>query len=272
MHYTDQIAVSISLAYNVINLYMSELAMQRISSPEPSKTARARSKINQSYTQPGFNTALTSTLGVLDTFSRFSVQEIRALPVFHFAQIAHAAVSLIKIYFAAKISSEYRNDAPVTANMVEERLSSLLSSLRSSAADGKSLAAHAYLKMMGALQTVFTEHKHSAMESIKARFSGVPSMNNTQILELEEPQSTGQQRTASHRTGGTPGNKLDLLSAAAMEQSNAYGSEGSDARSGISRSQMADDGDMVAMGQLIGERDVGFMSDEGFLGIMQTMF
>lgn len=259
--------MSISLAYNVINLYMYELAMQHVSSPEPSKTPRPRSKINQSHTQSVSNTALTSILGILDTFNKFSVQEIRTLPVFHFAQIAHASVSLIKMYFVGKVDSEYHKDVPVTANIVEERLSSLLSSLRLSSADGKSLAAHSYLKMMGALQTVFIEHKHTTIESIKARFSGVPSMKDTQILDLEEPQPIPQQRTASHRTGEMPANKLHLLSAAAMEQSNAAGSEASD-----SRSHTAEDGEMAAMGQLVGEEDMGFISDEGFLGIMQTMF
>lgn len=264
--------MSISLAYNVISLYMYELAMQHVSCPEPSKTPRPRSKINQSHTQPGSSTALTSTLGILDTFGKFSVQEVRTLPVFHFAQIAHASVSLIKMYFVGKIDSEYYKDVPVTAMIVEERLSSLLSSLRLSSADSKSLAAHSYLKMMGALQIVFKEHKDKTIESIKARFCGVPSMKGTQILDLEEPQPIPQQRTASHRRGEMSGNKLDLLSAAAMEQSNADGSEASECRSGQMGGGRAEGGEMAAIGQLIGEEDMGFISDEGFLGIMQTMF
>lgn len=228
--------------------------------------------MNQSYTQPGSNTALTSTLSILDTFGNFSVQEIRTLPVFHFAQIAHASVSLIIMYFVGKRDSDNHKDVPVTADIVEERLSSLLSTLRLSSADGKSLAAHSYLKMMGALQMVFKEHKDTTIESIKARFCGVPSMKDTQILDLEEPAPTPQQRTASHQAGEMSANKLHLLSAAAMEQSNADGSEASECRSGPTGGRTAEGGEMAAMGQLIGEEDMGVIGDEGFLGILQTMF
>ncbi len=247
--------MSISLAYNVISLYMYELAVQHVSSPEPSKTPRARGKIKQSYTQPGFITALTSTIGILETFSKFSVQEIRALPIVHFAQIAHASVSLIKMYFGVKINK----DVPVTTIKTEQRLGSVLDSLRSSAADGKSLAAHTYLKVIGAIQTVFKEHKHTTIESIKARFISIPSMKGTPVLDPEERQPTPRQRTAPHGTGEMLANKLDLLSAAAMEQSNANVSE---AGSGQLGGRTPEDGEMAAMGQLIGE---GTMSDECFL-------
>lgn len=268
----DLATVCVLLAYNVNGLYMYELAMQYLSSPEPPKTSRTRGKLNPAQTPPESNTALTFVLGILDAFVSLSVQEVRTLPIFHFAQIAHAGVSLIKMYFVAKADSDYYKIVPITATLVEKRLESLLQALRSAAEDGKSLAAHTFLKVIGALQDLFQGNRHTSMEYIKARFSGAPSLKDTQILDLEEPQPTPQQRTASHRVSKKGDDGLHLLhlaSAAAMEQSKA--SEmmpASDSQS----DHAAEDGAVAAMGQLIGEGDVGSMGDEGFLGIMQTLF
>lgn len=251
---------------------MYELAMQHLSYPEPPKTSRTRGKLNPAQTPPESNTALTFVLGILDTFVSLSVQDVRTLPTFYFAQIAHAGVSLIKMYFVAKADSDYYKIVPITAALVEERLESLLQALRSAAADGKSLAAHTFLKVIGALQELFQGNRHTSMEYIKTRFSGAPSLKDTQILDLEEPQPTPQQRTASRRIVEKGGDGLDLLhlaSAAAMEQSKTSElTPGNDSRS----DHAADDGAVAAMGQLIGEGDVGFMGDEGLLGIMQSLF
>lgn len=261
-----------SLAFNVVNLYMYELAMQHVTSLDPGVNPRGRGR-NQSQAAPfvkaNSQTGLTYVLGILDTFSNFSVQDIRTLPIFSFAQIGHAIVSLIKMYFVAKADSEYNEHTPVTATMVEVHLSSLLESLGLSAADGKSLGAHSFFKVMATIQKLFKDYKDSSIESIRAHFSGIPRLKGAQILDLEEPQPTPLHRTASVRTDETTANNLHLLSAAAVEQANATGSEaGSKQLSG----GPPEDGDMAAMGQLIGEGDMGFMSDEGFLGIMQTMF
>ena len=265
--------VSLSLTYNVINLYMHELVMQHVAWLEPGKPPpRSRGK-NQSQTSPSaqassLNVGLTSSLGILDTFLKFNVSEIRTLPTFFFAQIAHASVSLIKMYFVSRADLEFSKQTPVTADLAEERLHRLSDSL--SLACDESLAAHTFLKMIVTLKTLFGEHKDTPLASIKARFSGMPSLKGAQLLDLGEPNPTPQQRTAARGSAETADEALHLLSAVAMGNgdANAYSNEaGSSAELDASV-----DGETAAMGQLIGEGDLGFMSDEGFIGIMQQMW
>ena len=273
--FADGAIVSLTLTFNVINLYMHELVMQHVASLEPGKPPqRARGK-NQS--QPSASartgssdTAMASALGILETFLRFTVQEMRTLPTFFFAQIAHASLSLIKMYFVGQADATISKEAPVSAEMVEDHLTRLSDSLR--LASSESLIASTSLKMIVTLHTVFVEHKDSPLASIKARYGGVPSLKGAQLLDLEEPKATPQQRTAARGNAETADEALHLLSAVAMGKSNAneYQTEG--VHSTGSNASGSVDGETAAMGQLIGEGDLGFMSDEGFIGIMQQMW
>ena len=253
--------------------------MQHVSSIEPAKQPQ-RSRGRYQPHQPQGNApaqgdsisvAMTSSIGILDTFSKFSIEEVRALPTFYFAQIAHASVSLIKMYYVARADVELSNHAPVTAEIIEEHLGKLVDSLRSACSE--SLAAATSLKMMVIIQTLFGEHKHSTLATVKARYSGVPSLRGTQILDLGEPQPTPQQRTAPRASAEPADDALHLLSAVAMKETSAGGSRPRGELSDVSSSgeTISIDGETATMGQLIGDEDMGFVTDEGYMGIMGVM-
>lgn len=272
---TDRAIVPLLLTLNVINLYMHELVMQHVASLEPGKPpsrSRAKGQAQLAHSpQDSLSIALTSTLAILDAFPKFTHQEIRTLPTLYFAQIAHASVSLIKLYFVAQADSEISKHAPVTVDMVEGRLSGLSGSLR--AACSESLGAYTCLQMILTIQGLFEEHKNSTLASIKAHYSGIPSLQGTQMLDLKEPQPTPQHRTAPRDTAETADDALHLLSSVAMEKSNANGyEEGGPSAAPNGAASTAIDSERATMGQLIGEGEMGFMSDEGFMGIMQQMW
>ncbi len=252
---------------------MHELVMQHVANLEPGKsTSRSRGKIQSqapSAQASSLSVALTSTLGIMDAFLKLDVGEIRTLPTFYFAQIAHASVSLIKMYFVAKEDLELGKHTPVTADVVLEYLGRLSDSLR--IAGSESPSADTTLKMIVILRTLFGDHKDSTLASIKARYSGTPRLKGTQMIDLEEPQPTPQQRTAPRGNAETADDALHLLSAVAVGKTNADGYIAEEDRWAVADSAPVD-GETAAMGQLIGEGEMGFMSDEGFIGIMQKMW
>lgn len=263
--------VSLTQSFNVVNLYMHELAMQHVARSEPSnQSSRPRGK-NQSHASPfaqsSSSSALNSTLGILDTFSKFNPEVTRSLPVFFFAQLAHAGISLIKIYYVGKADEDFNKHNPVTSDLVEQQLSRLIESLQSTTREGSPLAANSFLKMMMLLKTLFMEHKNSDIDSVKARYGAVPSFKKMQMLDLEEPQPTPQYRSAAQQAGKTADGALQILSEVAMGKSE----EG--LMGGLTEAQSrSEDGGVAAMGKLIGEGNMGSVSDEGIFGIMQTMW
>lgn len=255
---------------------MHELEMRHHGSSEPAKSSsRARGK-KQSQASPSAqaspsSTALTATLGILKTFSNMSVQNIRSLPIFSLAQLGHAFVGLMKMYFVAKADPDFSKHTPVTVAMVEEPMEQLTELLRSASADGKSLAAHAFLKMIISLQNVYKANKDCTIDSIRERYHGIPTLKGAQILDLEEPQPTPKPQTLSRRSGEDSDAALHVLSEVAMGKSTANGLQTEESQPTAVQSGAEDD-EIAAMGRLIGGGDMGFMSDEGFFGIMQMMF
>lgn len=275
--FADFVAATLNFVFNVVKLYMHELLMQHESGPEPPKASRGRGK-NQSQASPSapavpLNTGFTSLRAILDTFLGFAVKQIRTLPSFQFAQIAHASIALIKMFFVAKSDSDFSKTAPITQAMVEGYIKNLIELLRSTAADGKSLAAHTFLMIFEMMRTMFDEHKDSDLEAIRKQYGGMPSTRQTQILDLTEPSPIPQRKTARGLEENSRG-ALHLLSEVAMEDSNANGYKPEDAQMG----SLADEqrgphfSEMTAMGQLIGDGEMGSLSDDGFFGIMQTMW
>lgn len=275
---TNIAAARLKFVSNVIKLYMHELLMQQETGPEPPKAARGRGK-NQSQDSSlygpvdSLNVGLTSSQGILDTFLGSTIQQIRTLPSFQFAQIAHASVSLMKMFFVARSNADFRKTAPISQEMVEgysQRLSELL---RSTAADGKSLAAHTFLMVFDIMRTAFDEHKFSDLSTIRAKYGGLPSTRHTQILDLEEPSPIPQRKTTAGLEQSEKG-ALHLLSEVAMEDSNANGYKGEESQMGKAATQFlsSETSEMTAIGKFIGEGDMGSLSDDGFFGIMQTMW
>ena len=256
---------------------MHELVMQHVSSLEPGKPlprsrGKSHSQASSSTQTRSLSIGFTSSVGILDTFLKYNAEEICALPIFYFAQVAHASISLIKMYYVAKADMESVQYTPVTSDTIQEYLGRLSHSLRS--ADGECLPVHTSLKMIMTIQTLFDEHKDSTLETIKARYSGVPSLRGTQLIELGEPQPTPQQRTMPQGSADTADEALHLLSAVATGKTdvNGYHVEGGQMPGAGGVDGTAVDGETAAMGQLIGEGEMGFMSDDGFIGIMQRMW
>jgi hypothetical protein len=266
----------LTFVFNVVKLYMHELLMQHETGPEPPKTSRGRGK-NQSQASPSTqtappNTGFTAILGILDTFLSFTVKEIRTLPSFQFAQIAHASLALMKMFFVAKSDSEFSKTAPVTQAMVEGYIQRGSDLLRSTAADGNSLAAHTFMMVLDVMRKMFEEHKDSDLQAIRTQYGGIPSTKQTQILDLEEPSTTPHRKTVHGLEENSRG-ALHLLSEVAMEDSNANGYKAEEAQIGNLADQRpsGEGSEMAAMGQLIGGQ-MGTLSDDDFFGIMQALW
>ena len=195
---TDSSAGPLSLALDVVNLYMHELAMQYYVGVEPAPMPDARSKPSREPATSALagpsNTPLSSTLGMLENLLDLSVQGLRSLPVFQFAQIGHGTLTLTKIFSFAKADAKYRQQMPLSAETVEEYLGRLMDLLRAGAEGGKSLPAHSFLMVLHASLGLFQEIKHMSLREIKEHCGGeFPATNFIQILDLHEPTPTPRQ-------------------------------------------------------------------------------
>lgn len=188
----------LSLALNVVNLYMHELAMQYYVGVETGIVAGARGKQRMDSSASAMvdrpNTPLSSTLAMLDNLLSLSVQGLRSLPVFQFAQIAHGTLTLTKMFNFGKADVEYRKQMPLSAETVEEYVGRLIDLLRAGAEGGKSLPAHSFLMVLHASLALFQEIKHMSLGEIKEHCGGkFPATNFIQILDLHEPTPTPRQ-------------------------------------------------------------------------------
>ena len=221
----------LSLALNVVNLYMHELAMQYYVGVEPAVVpGELGPKPFKSTMADASNTPLSSTLGMLDDLLSLSVQGLRSLPVFQFAQIAHGTLNLTKMFNFAKVDPEYRKQMPLSAETIEQYLGQLIDLLRAGAEGGKSLPAHSFLMVLHASLDLFQEIKDMSLRQIKEHMGGTfPATNFIQILDLHEPTPTPRQWNYSGdkfplEKDSFPEGALHLLSeVAAMGKSNANG-------------------------------------------------
>lgn len=185
----------LSLALNVVNLYMHELAMQYYVEVEPAVVPGEQgSKSSKSMMTDPSNTPLSSTLRMLDDLLRLSVQGLRSLPVFQFAQIAHGTLTVTKVFIFGKVDAKYGKQMPVSAEIIEQYVGGLIDLLRAGAEGGKSLPAHSFLMVLHASLSLFQEIKHMSIGEIKQHVGGkFPATNFIQILDLHEPTPTPRQ-------------------------------------------------------------------------------
>lgn len=236
IHYdiTDGSVGPLPLALNVVNLYMHELAMQYYVGVEPAPVPGSRGQqpieLPTSPMARPSNTPLTSTLDMLENLLNLSVQGLRSLPVFQFAQIGHGTLTLTKMYNFAKADPEYRKQMPLSAETIEQYLSRLIDLLRAGAEGGNSLPAHSFLMVLHAALALFQEIKHLSLREIKEYMGGkFPATNFIQILDLHEPTPTPRQWNYLGdkyplEKNGFPEGALHLLSeVAAMGKSNVNG-------------------------------------------------
>ena len=115
-------AATLKISFNVINLYMHDLALQ--SDMQATQTATNKTLLPPNRAPPGVNSlqeslisadtplttahisaisaCLASITGVFDAFLAMDVAAARTLPSFNFMRVSYALVILIKIYFAAR--------------------------------------------------------------------------------------------------------------------------------------------------------------------------
>ncbi len=237
---------------------MHELAMQYYVGVEPPivPVARGEQRVETSTSTmaDSSNTPLSSTLGMLDNLLDLSVHDLRSLPVFQFAQIAHGTLNLTKMFNFGKADPEYRKQMPLSAETVEDYVGRLIDLLRTGAEGGKSLPAHSFLMVLHASLDLFGEIKYMSLREIKEHCGGkFPATNFIQILDLHEPTPTPRQWNYLGdkfplEKDVFPEGALHLLSeVAAMGKSNANGYRMEEGRLGPQ--QMAAEAEaMVASG------------------------
>lgn len=250
--------------------------MQHSTSIDPatavSTQGRPQTRISPSETAGQNSQPLISIYGILDTFLDLGIQDIRTLPVFQFAQIAHASVSLQKMYNYAKYDPSYSKQLPVSARMVEQYLSRLIEALRAGAEQGKSLPAHSFLMVITAVRALFNQYKDMDLDEIRAVYHGMfPGTSQIQILDLQEPTPTPQ--NPPRRSKSSTDGALHLLSEAAMGKSKGSSYKADEAQTSGPQA-VPEGGNMRAMGKLLvpsGGGKLGVIGDDGFFDIIHEM-
>lgn len=108
-----------------------------------SKNNDVRREVLTTARVDGLTTCLISIHGMFDTFLEFNAQDVRSLPMFHFARLARASILLIRMHFAATLQdSELGKVMPSDDMKVEHYLSSLIELLHTAALDEKCHTAH----------------------------------------------------------------------------------------------------------------------------------
>lgn len=108
----------------------------------------------------GLVTCLVSIHGIFDTFLEFNAEDIRTLPIFHFARLARASVLLIRMHFAATApDSELGKVMPSDDMKVEHYLSGLIDLLQAAALDEKCHPAHRAYMILKIMKLQFERSK-----------------------------------------------------------------------------------------------------------------
>ncbi|KAL8745870.1 MAG: hypothetical protein Q9190_002044 [Brigantiaea leucoxantha] len=162
-------SLSLSVSFHAVNLYMHEFAMHLDQGLEGKPDRTGENDQNQNVPQAevltsahigALTTCLTSIHGLFDTFLELTVAEIRTMPVFYFPRITHAAVLLIKMYFAATSpGSELGKVVPSGDMRVDYYLSQIRSLLQAGATESKCRPARSFQMVLIMLQTWFERQK-----------------------------------------------------------------------------------------------------------------
>ncbi|KAL6911117.1 hypothetical protein GGI43DRAFT_379049 [Trichoderma evansii] len=156
---------TLRLNFNVVNLYMHEMALHSETVSEqwrpPFNTEALKDGIVNSEPLSAahinaLSACLTAIDGILNTFLSMDVLSIRCLPVFNFMRVAYAVVILIKMYFSASSPGSEMGKVIHKDNMrVEYYLEALLDKFRATAADNKCRPAAKFLVVLAMLRSWF---------------------------------------------------------------------------------------------------------------------
>jgi hypothetical protein len=157
------------LGFHVINLYMHDFAMPIDSGLENFKATGDQPTASKQKSHPEvlttahvgvLTTCLTSVHGIFDSFLALEAQEIRTLPIFHFARLARASVLLLRMYFAATTpNSELGKVISGDHMKVGHYICRLIDLLRDAARDGKCDPAHKLSIVLAMMQVQFERSK-----------------------------------------------------------------------------------------------------------------
>ncbi|KAL7788222.1 hypothetical protein V8C37DRAFT_388911 [Trichoderma ceciliae] len=156
---------TLRLNFNVINLYMHEMALHSDTMSDqwrpPFNTEALKDGIVNSEPLSAahinaLSACLTAIDGIFNTFLSMDVLSIRCLPVFNFMRVAYGVVILIKMYFSASSPGSEMGKVIHKDNMrVEYYLEALLDKFRATAADDKCRPAAKFLVVLAMLRSWF---------------------------------------------------------------------------------------------------------------------
>ncbi|KZF22451.1 hypothetical protein L228DRAFT_248144 [Xylona heveae TC161] len=159
---------SLTLAENVVNLYLHEVAMHVDHNVNDFRPPFAEVELKES-TQPmpltpahinALTVCLKSCHAILDAFQEYNIEAIRLLPIFFFVRTAYAVVVLIKLYFGVTApNSEFAKAISKDDLKVEHYLDGLVGFFQSASEDGKSKPASKFLMILIMLKTWFQRQK-----------------------------------------------------------------------------------------------------------------
>ncbi|KAI1082938.1 hypothetical protein F5B20DRAFT_490003 [Whalleya microplaca] len=222
---------SLILSFNVLNLYMHEIALQADKSTDDFRPAMNADALRDPIPglsdtlTPSHISALSSCLtaidGIFETFLSMDVHSIRCVPIFNFVRVAYAVVVLIKMYFSASnANSELGKVINKDHMKVAEYLDKLLNKFREVASSDKSRPASKFLVVLAMLRGWFQKQgqtKAPGDEQVDPSLAGQSSQNNNESKSSSKEQNNGttsnQQQQHQTQSDLNPANTpLQLLS------------------------------------------------------------
>ncbi|KAI2626340.1 hypothetical protein GGS21DRAFT_529974 [Xylaria nigripes] len=176
---------SLLFSFDVLNLYMNEIALQSNDESNATSNAEALHRpiigLGDNLTPAHINAlsvCLTAIDGIFETVLSLDVFCIRCLPIFNFVRVAYAVVVLIKIYFSSTyshldISMVFDKDKM----NVPEYLDRLYKKFVEVADQDKSRPASKFLLVIGMLRNWFQTHNTRSQSELNTH----PDMTTSQF-------------------------------------------------------------------------------------------
>ncbi|KAL9581899.1 MAG: hypothetical protein Q9203_005714, partial [Teloschistes exilis] len=226
-------SMPLTFNFHVANLYMHELAMhlnqsldQASGSSNPqgkkAETGRTKPEVLTSAHVGALTTCLTSIHGMFDTFLRSTTEDIRTVPVCFFVRVAHAALLLIKMHFAASTAESELGKVISSDDMrVEDYLRRIRELLQAGAASDKCRPARLFFLWIGLLQTWF-ERQRSGKGSLSEDAANGRRVE-AQPVDVEKQAAKGEYKRMQLNEDAPPARRYSMASGAS-----AAGVEGMD--------------------------------------------
>ncbi|KAL7928094.1 hypothetical protein V8C35DRAFT_333723 [Trichoderma chlorosporum] len=196
---------TLRLNFNVVNLYMHEMALHSDTMSEqwrpPFDTGALKDGIVNSEPLSAahinaLSACLTAIDGIFNTFLSMDVLSIRCLPVFNFMRVAYGVVILIKMYFSASSPGSEMGKVIHKDNMrVEYYLEALLDKFRATAADNKCRPAAKFLVVLAMLRSwFFKQGKEGGGGTATPDDGDAPSSSSQQKQQQQQYAAQGTQQ------------------------------------------------------------------------------